>query len=402
MRTLPWVREDLIAEIKDELWRHLTPAASIEGDLLHAAALLQVTPRELRTLGRLQFLISDEVGELLDALPGLVRRLATTTASEEEWSADRVRGSIQWGRTLAARHATGIPHLYISTPARRAYQTPENELLTVVLDAVVSAGRESGWDRSQSADVGRLISRRVAAAERWRQTRALVEVERRPITAMKLSRIRNGRHRRRYRAAMGAYARFHTLAEKLDRAAIRRAVEAYGLVSRDDPTLFELVCTFRVIKALQELGWDLEKLGLFRGSLRLGGHRRSERLELRYQAAPERLRRQSKYRSVLMRHGIVPGPLRPDLVLTWTTPTGKRWLVIEAKGGSRDVADSARAATFDLLAYRTAFEDVLGPQQTPYGLGVVWGSELEAAPGDDIALCTPDTLTSALASVIRG
>jgi protein-L-isoaspartate(D-aspartate) O-methyltransferase len=53
MRTLPWVREDLIARIRADLWRYLTPAASIEGELLQAAALLQITARELRTLARL-------------------------------------------------------------------------------------------------------------------------------------------------------------------------------------------------------------------------------------------------------------------------------------------------------------------------------------------------------------
>src|SRR5919197_4565787 len=157
MRLLPWERKDLIAEIKRDLWRYLTPAASIETELLEAAALLQVSPQELRTLGRLQFLVSNERGELLRQLPFLVRRLATTTASEEEWSAERIRGAIQWGRTIGVRQATGIPHLYVTSPARRAYQTPENELLTLVLDAVVLLGRRTGWHRSESVEVGKLI-----------------------------------------------------------------------------------------------------------------------------------------------------------------------------------------------------------------------------------------------------
>jgi len=35
------------------------------------------------------------------------------------------------------------------------------------------------------------------------------------------------------------------------------------------------------------------------------------------------------------------------------------WLLIEVKGGERTVQQSARAATFDLLPYRTAFAAVL-------------------------------------------
>src|SRR5690349_10382274 len=100
MRSLQWRRSDLIAEIRSDLWRYLTPAATIEGEALQAAALLQIPVEELRVLGRLQFLISEELGNLLEELPFLVRRLATTTASEEEWSAERIRGSIQWARTI--------------------------------------------------------------------------------------------------------------------------------------------------------------------------------------------------------------------------------------------------------------------------------------------------------------
>jgi hypothetical protein len=397
MRTLPWVRKDLIAQIRSDLWRYLTPAASIEAELLQAAALLQISPRELRILGRLQFLVSDELGELLSQLRFLVRRLATTTASEEEWSEDRIRGAIQWSQTIGARRATGIPHLYVTAPARRAYQTPENELLALLLDAVVTLGRESGWRRSESADVGRLISSRVEAAERWLQTRALLEVDRRPMSPRKLARVRSGRHRRRYQAVLDAYGRYRVLAEQLDRAAIREAVETYGLISRDDATLFELVCTFAVIRALGELGWQLERLSLFKGSLLLRGRRGSEKLELSYQGTPRSLRRDSRYRDALWAHNIHPRPLRPDLVLTRTSRHSVSRLLVEAKGGRRDITESARAATFDLLAYRTTYSRALDQQDAFFGLGIVWGADLRPSETNEISLCTPDTVKVALA-----
>jgi hypothetical protein len=396
MRTLPWVRNDLIAEIRHDLWRYLTPAASIENELLEAASLLQMRPHELRRLGRLQFLISEELGALLQQLPFLTRRLATTTANEEEWSPERIRGAIQWGRTIGVRQATGIQHMYVTAPARRAFQTAENELLVTVLDAIVLLGRQSGWHHSESADVGKLISSRVAQAERWLQTRALLEVQRRPMTATKLARIRSGRHRRRYQAVLDAYNRYRLLAERLDRATIRNAVETYGLVSRDDPTLFELTCTFRTMRTLRELGWRLDRLGVFAGSLRLNGKKSSSRLELTYQATPTGLSRGSTYRAIQRAHAISPGGLRPDLVIRRYGDSPESWLLIEVKGGERTVQQSARAATFDLLAYRTAFAAVLDRQQTPFGLGIAHGAELPASPTADVMLCTPDTLAAAL------
>lgn len=400
MRTLPWIRSDLIRQIRSDLWRYLTPAASIEQELLEAAALLQLPAYELRTLGRLQFLVSQELGNLLEQLPFLTRRLATTTAAEEEWSAERVRGAIQWGRTIGVRQATGIPNVYVTAPARRAYQTPENEMLVLVLDAVVQIGHRIGWHQSTSEDVGLLVSRRVQEAQRWLQLRGLVEVERRPMTPSKLARIRSGRHRRRYAAVIAAYDRYRLLADRLDRAAIRAAVEGYGLVTRDDPTLLELVCTFQTIRALGEQGWSLSRLGLLAGSLRLQGQRDHQSLELSYQSTPSALSRGSAYRAVQQSHGINPGGLRPDLVIKVANNSTIRWLLIEVKGGERSVVGSARAAAYDLLAYRTAFGANLEEQSGAYGLGIAWGSGLEPRFSTGISLCTPDKLPEALAGLL--
>ncbi|MDX6452574.1 MAG: hypothetical protein QOH16_2623 [Gaiellaceae bacterium] len=401
MRSRAWVRQDLIAEIRRDLWRYLTPAADIETELLEASALLQLRPQELRTLGRLQFLVSEEVGRLLQQLPLLVRRLATTTASEEEWSAERVRGAIQWGRTIGVRQATGIPNLFVTSPARRAYQTPENELLALVLDAVVGLGKQTGWHRSASANVGRLVSDRVSEAERWLTTRSLLEVERRPMTPTKLARIRSGRHQRRYQPVLDAYERYRLLAEHLDRKAVQEAIETYGIITRDDATLFELVATFRIIEALRELGWRLSRLGLFEGALRMSGRKGSTELELTYQATPKDLSRGSVYRDVQRHHQLTPGALRPDLVIRLRRREEERWLLIEVKGGQRSGADSARAAAYDLLAYRTAFAPVLSNQVArPYGLGIAWGSDLRPNLASEIVLCTPDAIREALRELV--
>jgi hypothetical protein len=396
MRPIAWVRRDLIAEIRRDIWRYLTPSASIETELLQAAALLQLPPRELSTLGRLQFLTSEELGALIAGLPFLVRRLATTTASEEEWSPERIRGAIQWGRTLSVRHATGVPHMFVTSPARRAYQTPENELLVLVLDAVVSLGKQSGWYRSEKEDIGKLVSSRVADAERWRQMRALLEVERQAITPTKLARIRSGRHRRHYKAALVAYYRYRQLAQQLDRPAIRRAVETHGLITRADSTLFELIVTFRTIDALREFGWQLDPLRLLEGSLQLNGRKGNDRLDLWYQRTPLALRTDTAYDSALRAHGIAPRTLRPDLVIRHWSEHNVKWLLVEAKGGTSAPEELARRATFDLLAYRTAFAHSLQDQTEPFGLGVAWGAGLAASDGGGLMLCTHDEIRSGL------
>ena len=400
MRTLPWRRDDLIESLRSDVWRYLSQASTVEEALLEASALLQVSPESLRDVGALQFLSSRELGHLLEQLPLLVRQLATTTEREEEWNLERVRGAIQWGKTIGLRGATGLQHAYVTAPARRAFQTPENEILVAVLDATVELGRRTSWHRSTSDDLGMLINQRVATAERWRQSRMLVEVERRDVTPNKVSRVRTGRHSRRYENALATYLRFRDLVRRLDRDAIRDAVEKHGLVHADDATLFELHCTFLVLKTLPKLGWATPRLELFRGGLQLTATRENENLDVVYQRAPKRLAHGSAYRRAQELHDLRVGALRPDLVLCRRSGVLQRWILVEVKGGERDVAKSARAALIDLLAYRTAFAEALHANEEPYGLGIAWGAGLTPDHSGPVALCTPDTLPAALASFL--
>jgi hypothetical protein len=400
MKSLEWRRDRLIGPIRRHVWRYLTAASTVEAEL-EATALLQMRAGELRTLGAAQFLLSDELGALLDEVPRLLRRLATTTTNEEEWSADRVRGAIQWSRTLGARQSTGISHLYVTAPSRRAFQTPENELLVFLLDQTRQLGGSLGWYRSQSRDTGRIVAARIAASERWSQSRMLASVERKVVSPRAYARVRSGRFRRRYATVIDAYERYRALVGSLDREVIRHAVETAGLVSRDDATLFELYCTFAVLGALQEQGWTLGRFGLFRGSLRLTATRGAETMRIDYQQVPRSLGSHSRYREIQHDHRLGIGALRPDLVLNYDNGADTRWLLVEAKGGERSVDRSARAAIFDLLAYRSAFAPALVSSPWPYGLGVAWGAGLFPARGENtgIVLSTPDTIGRALLSV---
>jgi hypothetical protein len=73
---------------------------------------------------------------------------------------------------------------------------------------------------------------------------------------------------------------------------------------------------------------------------------------------------------------------------------------VEVKGGKRPVEEAARAATYDLLAYRTAFDVPLARQAGPYGLGIAWGARLVHNPFSEVLLCTPDNLGRALQDAV--
>jgi hypothetical protein len=397
-----WVRGTIIEQIREDVWRHISAAATEEDIQLEAAALLRMTSNDVRSLALIQFVLSPQVRELLDGMPTLMRRLATTTVHEEERSTERVRGAIQWPLTISERAATGLPHLYVTRPARRAYQTPENEVLVFSLDAIRAAGRKTGWHQSRSREVGLTIRRRVDDSERWLRNRMLSEIERRPIPGSKIARVRSGRSRRRYEAALQVAALYQSLLLRLDRDAIRRMVEQHALVARTDDVLLELLCGFAIEKALGELGWTTSHPGLFSTRKFITAKQDDRVVDVFYQHAPDALNAESIYRHVQEAHTFPgTGRLRPDFALRCSSPQGVRWLLVEVKGVDRPVEDSAREALLDLLGYRRAFNAALNQQGQPYGLGIAWGYGLEPSTSTEITLCTPDTVKTALAMLLE-
>ncbi len=143
MKDRSWDRSARIGEVRDRIWSYLSPASSFaDPGSLVAGLLLQWPEAEASRLGELQFLLCEETGNFLDGLPQLMRKLATASDHEEELSTQRIRGQVDWSRTLALRSTAGASDLYATAPPRRVYQTPENELLVHVLDAIwITPGR---------------------------------------------------------------------------------------------------------------------------------------------------------------------------------------------------------------------------------------------------------------------
>ncbi|MEV4625531.1 hypothetical protein AB0J90_04490 [Micromonospora sp. NPDC049523] len=406
MHKLPWERRSRIAEVGDQLWTHVSPASSLEGPgLLVAAALLGWAKEDVAKLAALQFLLTAEVKEFVQQLPELARRLSTTSVRDEERSTERIRGAVHWGQTMTGRLTSGTPHLHVTAPVERAYQTAENELLVHVLDAVVKHASASGWHLpTMTSEPAAIIRGHLDEATKWQSSSMLTTIERIPPTPRSLARIKAGRTGTRYQTVLAAYRKLNALVERLDRAAIRAAIEQAGLVAAKEHLLFELLTLFRVIAALGVHGWQLQPLRLFRGAVETHGTSEDgRRIDLWYQSMPRVLGTGSNYREVLASHKF-PNPLdlRPDLVLHWQAPTGSpRTLMIECKHSvDASVRETAGRALFDLLAYRQAFAGSLAGTASPYGLGVVWGGGLTPQLDQDVMLCTPDQIEEALRTTV--
>jgi hypothetical protein len=407
VKSLAWDRSAVIADVRDRIWSYVTLSAEYAPEgLLVASALLNWPETDALRLGELQFLLSDEVGEFLDAMPRLVRHLSTSSAREEQWTNERLHGPVQWNRTLSLRAATGSPSVYVTAPAERVYQTAENELLVHVLDAIGRPAQSGGWDRDTRSTRNwptRELRRRLSEAVRWQQSRMLLGVTRVLPTPRSVARVRSSRSLLRYAPVLAAYSKLHSLIEQIDRQAIREAVEHAGLVTADEATLFELFTTFRLLDALDAHSWSLQPFRRFSGHVTTyGNHHDGCGIRLWYQHTPSGLGKGSRYVQVQAAHNFMYlHDLRPDIVLKWTDKAGnEQWLVIECKLSDRSVRHAARWALADLLAYKRSFDLALTGVHPPYGLGVAWGAGLHPASSSEIALCTPDTLAEAISLIV--
>jgi hypothetical protein len=354
-----------------------------------------------RPVTKLDFILSEQVRELLEQMPSLIRRLTPTTTSEVEMSTQRIRGSIRWSETYAYRAATGTPNLFVTNPTRRAFNTPENRVLAFALFAIAEFGKQTGWHLGASTGPARDVHDRVANATRWLQARQFAGVPKSPPPPTTMSRVRTGRARLRYQKALEVVELYQRSIARLDRDAIRDAVEHRALVARRDSVLLELHCAFDTIKALRDMGWKAPPAGMLWPPLIFSGHRGEATAQVFYQATPRELSAGSQYRKVQAAHSFLStGGLIPDLVIKTTTNDEIRWLIIEVKGLERPVADSARAAIRDLFVYRRAFSAVLDRQTEPYGRAYAWGEGLNPSFDGDVTLCTPDTLTEALSGLL--
>ncbi|MGV0793556.1 hypothetical protein [Mycolicibacterium sp. XJ1819] len=403
MRSLPWSRDEVISRLRRDIWRYITQASTQDEELLlWAGTLLQMPSAEVRYLAQLQFILSEPVGRLLEQMPSLIRRLTTTTATEVEISAERVRGAIRWSETFSYRAATGTPNVFVTTPTHRAYNTAENQVLSFALFAIADFGKRTGWHKGSMEGPAALIRARVAEATRWLQARQLIDLPRNPPTPVTTSRVRTSRGRLRYQAALDVVELYQRYIARLDRVAIREAVETDALIASRDSVLLELHCAFDVIRALRRLGWQAPASGLLKPPTIFTAKREDVELRVTFQAAPSELAAGSLYRRTQEAHHFTSkGGLIPDLVVEVKKSGVSRWLLVEVKGGvKRSVGDSARAAALDLLAYRRAFAPVLDLQSEPYGLGYAWGEDLEPVVDSEVTLCTPDTLADSLAVLI--
>jgi hypothetical protein len=192
--------EDPVHEPTVELWGLLAQPIN---PWTAAEALLGMSQGAARMLASILLLSSPEAAATLDAMPAIIRSLSVGTVGRSERSAGGVRGPILWGETIAAQSASaGSSSTFVYTVAERAYDTPENRLLTAALRALAAAGDivDVRALRARDPRLAALVATRAGAAHRWLEHRALAAVATTRPQPRDRQHARLGRRRRQYEA----------------------------------------------------------------------------------------------------------------------------------------------------------------------------------------------------------
>ena len=397
MRDAAWDRATVAQTVADRLWLVMTSTADHVAEVLpHAAAVLQLPRTDVDFLRSLHLALSPEGEAMLEAAPPLLRTLRTTTTNVLDTHPERLRGAVAWGETTSLWGRSGSATGYATRPVQRDYDTPENRLLSGALSAMASAlamvDSLTGSGVGVGVGVGDTLAARLGAVQHARATPAMRYLTTTPSPA-DLGRVERGRMRRRMQPVTAFWALSDRLTRLDDRTLLRRMVERAALVTMDTGALMESLVLFRAWDALERHGWVAGRPRLVRGRLRVAFTRAGEVLTLHFQQVPKDMA--GKYGRLQFEHGIPLSSLRPDLVLSRPTSSGKRRVVVEVKYRRR-VVDAARQALLDLMAYKENY----GADESTAWLGVAWGDALPPNLDSEIWLCTVDRLEDGLLPLI--
>lgn len=312
----PRLRSSLLDEVRGNLPAFLS-SASIErrGPVRASASLLQLSATDINRVLAIHMLMADEVRALSEALQLGMRR-PSMASTRPKVVGRSVTSGIDWAATMRAR-ATSSPtgELWVTRPANRIFDTPENRALAWALRAIRDLASTSA-PRDSEAPWARNARRVAETAGRALQTSWLASVASDwpgDYVYERLGADRTSFYRFRVAAATKYLRRL------LINPPAQEVVEAicnHYFEPTNDWQLFEIAVLLRIARAFDLIGERVGAIGMFAGhsgpfvTFAIAD---DIRISLWYQRWPKRAG-SSEVSDAIRYYGINAGGTRPDIV----------------------------------------------------------------------------------------
>jgi hypothetical protein len=373
------LEERVFREASDEFWRYVAASARIGHGttIANASRISGLSTKALHRLATVHWLLSEELGRFLDAVPATLARLSRTTSAAMGLGPE-VRGSIDWSTTVALRAGSGwrVP-TYAYVEAQAENDTPANRVFKTSLQWVSSAAGHMAAqpdtlldDVSESEHWIREVSRRAGIAARALQHKALSLVRAPQRLSEHDLRVCVSQPLRGYRLAVAAVRLRAALVERGQQERIREMLQRRVLIPAQRFRLFEIWILARVARFFREAGWRETVVPLLSENRSTPVYRFSSEgradVEVFFQATPVAMRRVSAYREIFEAYDVDVAARTPDIVIQQGPRPESLRVMIEAKASDNQdyIADGA----YKLLGYAADFAAALTGRGGPIGL----------------------------------
>ena len=383
MKTKKWKgREWVLNYLKPHLWRILFTESQANIEYL-LEKITGLTPEELFLLKKIHFLLSDEVKELLNILPPLMRNLAHSTRKETIECRGMIRGRIDWGLTIKERYSHGFndPSLFICKPASKMYDLPENQLLKFILNEIANFGENIEYlpvitdevlDESEVRSyVDTIQFRRSAVRKTLKHVQFHNITLASSIRPKTLLRARNHRNHN-YRPVVKCYELYENLFLINSADALKKLLEKQLLEPLNNDKLYELYILFKLFEKLELKGGKLS-LGLLKPGRKPTPYvaqylDENETINVYYQKMPGGCWKDSEYKDIFNFYSLNVSSRRPDIILEFVDDD--YYCLIEVKRSSR--RDYIVDSVYKVIGYLSDFKNCFPEKKAHNGVLIVW------------------------------
>lgn len=372
-------RAEVLGYIKPILHRFLFREAlpNLEVPLKNLTGL---TDEELNHLKTVHFLLSDEVENLIDELPKLLRNLSHSTHKELVESRGIIRGRIDWNMTFKERYSQGFndPSLFVCQPSTKMYDLPENQLLNFILWKIriltenINLGvneellHAETWKDWQDKIVSRYLNvKKISKNVYFQQISMPLSIK--PKTVQKAYRHRN----QSYDKVAECYELYEKLFISNDQEVLRKLIETQTFEPLNNDKLFEIYVLIKLLDLLDKSEGEL-RLGLLKPELNHTAEYVSDEVNICifYQKMPNKFQKCSRNKDIFQFYDLNVSMRRPDIVLKFESGEDKNYLLIEVKRTHK--RDYIVDSVYKVLGYIHDFEECLENTANPKGVLVVW------------------------------
>ena len=353
----------ILEEIKEFLHLYFFKGSISNNPNKQIEDLFDLSKDDLDTLKAIHFLLSDEVKNLVEIIPTLMRNLSHSTRKETEEFKSQIKGRIDWNKTLKERMSQGFDDksLFICQPPSKYYDLEENQLLKFLLNKIISlknnfvdfiALTEFDVEKIDSSDWQKKVSNIYQIAKK-----TLKKVYFDDITSIKIVKSKHLRktyknRNQLYHRVAKAYILYEDLFVLEDKFVLRDLVENRLIKAADPDKLYEIYVFFNLIKALPE-SKDL--------SLLYSGNDYSVKSQIGdvgitvyYQKTPQNLRKESEYLEILDNYEINKSVKSPDVIIEFEKNDDVYYRLVEVKNSSQ--SEYVRESLYKVMGYYKDFE----------------------------------------------